>query len=206
MVKPALTPLLVNFEKQISNSFDLFKSITDVKNAYVRSTPRLSQNDVNLVVELSFLKIFLANTFIKYMLGGKTKSGYKVRCYISPKNLNHALEIVCEGKPFPKWATSSEVIRKADLFFKEGKPFRDSLQPIISMLNDMQTIRNSLVHTSYNSEEKFKTLLRHELGYAQRNITTGKFLLTIKPSTTPPVTYLQFYTDSLKTAAKMITP
>lgn len=212
MVKPVITPVHKEFENQVKKSFELLRSINDVKTAYTRSTPRISQKDVNLVVELSFLKIFLAweqfleNSFLRYMLGGETARGFKPKRCVFPYNLDHALKIVSEGKDYPKWETPSDVIRKSDLFFRDGKPFKDSLYPIIGKLNDMQTIRNSIVHMSSNSQEKFKSLVRNEMNYAPKNISPGRFLLSNKTSLNPPVTYFQFYSDILMSTSKKIVP
>lgn len=214
MAKIKITPLREEFERQISDNFSLIESLVEIKKTHkkLKIKPTLSQDNIYLVAELSFLKIFVAweqfleNSFINYMLGGETNRGRRAKRYIFPKDSKHALSIVCEGRPFANWATPSEVIRKAELFFARGKPFKDSLWPIQGTINDMQTIRNYLAHMSIESREKFKELVRSELTYFPYKNTPGKFLLTKNPSARPQIIFLRYYTDILKNTAKKIIP
>jgi len=214
MAKIKIIPLREEFERQISDNFSLIESLIEIKKKHkkLKIKPTLSQDNIYLVAELSFLKIFVAweqfleSSFINYMLGGETNRGRRAKRCIFPRDSKHALSIVCEGRPFANWATPSEVIRKAELFFTKGSPFKDSLSPIQETINDMQIIRNHLAHMSVESRDKFKDLVRSELGYFPYKNTPGKFLLTKNPLTRPQIIFLRYYTDILKDATKKIIP
>ena len=177
MVKVDLTPLRKRFDSEMKKSFDLIAKINQIK-------PPLPSKYVFSIVELSFLKtylaweLFLEESFIRYMIGGKTSTGYKVVSYVNPKTRLRAREFIKEGKNYAN-CTPDEIIRKANLFFKE-EPYGMTLRPIISQLNEMKCIRNRITHGSHHSNEKFKSLVRSKASYAPNGITVGAFLLKIE--------------------------
>jgi len=201
MKRVDVTPLRKQFNSEIKRGFDLISKINKLK-------PSLPQKYVWLIVELSFLKIYLAweqfleETFLRYAMGGKTSTGYKVTSYINPRDKVHAQDLINEGKEYSNW-TPSEVIKKASRFFKR-EPFRNALRPIITELDEMRTIRNKIVHGSSYSNEKFKTLVRSKISYAPRGITAGEFLL--KTETNTRKTFFEFYVDFIINASKKIVP
>ncbi len=201
MIGLNVSPLRKLFNSEIKKSFDLIAKVNELK-------PPLQQRYVFLIVELSFLKIYLAweqlleETFIRYMTGGKTFKGYKVSSYVSPKNYIHAQELINEGKEYSNW-TPDEIIRKASLFFKK-EPYKNALKPIIQQLNEMKCIRNRIVHGSHHSNEKFKSLVRSKISYAPVGITAGDFLLKMESETKK--TFFEFYTDFIVNASKKIVP
>lgn len=207
MLAPKTNKVLEVFNQQVELSYSLIKSVGLVKEAYSKCQPKLSHSDLLQVIELSFVKIFLAweqfleDTFVRYMIGVRGKN--KVKSYLKPKSLNHAFEILKEGKPFPDWTNIDGILRKANIYFKEGEPYRSNLNLIKSELEDMKFIRNAIVHMSGIAEEKFKSVVRSNIGTFPRGMTPGKFLYSIK-SQRPKITYLEFYIDKLKLIAERI--
>lgn len=202
MVGIKITPISKRFNSEVTKSFKLIKIVNEIK-------PPLKPKYIFLIVELSFLKIYLAweqfleDSFVKYMMGGTTASGYKVKSYVNPKNFVHTQEIINEGKNYSKW-DYDEVIRKASHFLINGGPYKKTLQPIYSYLKEMSDIRNSIVHGSRYSIERFKSIVRSKIKYAPPNITPGEFLLIIESKTKK--SFFQYYTDSLVDASKKIVP
>ncbi len=186
-------------------SFNLIKSMEEIRSTKINSKCQIKQTEFYEVVELSFIKIFIAweqfleKVFIRH-LGSQKNS--KVKSYIKAKNLNHAYKIVKENKPYPDWTNKDVVLRKANLFFKDGEPYRTALSLIASDLEDIKTIRNSIVHMSNNSQEKFKSLIRSSLNRSPSGMSAGKFLLTIKNR--PGETYMEHYSNILISTAKNI--
>lgn len=179
------------FKQHMKRSFELIQSINKAK-------PPFPQDQIYMVYELSFLKNFLSwewfieGTFILYMLGSKTNTGYRPEVYVRPKDQKHAYQFVKEGRDYADWTSPDVVIRKSSLFFRDGEPYKDALEPIIRDIQDMKTIRNAIVHISTESREKFETLIRSKLGYARVAITPGEFLATtIKGKSLSYITYFR---------------
>lgn len=179
------------FKQHMERSFELIQNINKVE-------PPFPRNQIYMIYELSFLRIFLSwewfieSTFILYMLGSKTNTGYRPKVYVRPKDQNHAYQFVKEGRDYADWTSPDVVIRKSSLFFVDGEPYKESLMPIIQDIQNMKTIRNAIVHMSAESREKFETLVRSKLGYAKEAITPGEFLVTtIKGKSLSYITYFR---------------
>ncbi len=189
------------FKQHIKRSSKLIQSVN-------KARPHFLQDQIYLIYELSFLRIFLAgeefieSTFILYMLQEKTDSGYGPKTYVRPVDRRHAYKFAREGRDYTDWTSPDTVIRKAVLLFEDGKPFKDAFTPIIQDIQDMKTIRNAVVHMSTKSREKFETLVRNKLGYAKSGITPGEFLYTNTKS--QDMSYITYFTKILEFASKKI--
>jgi hypothetical protein len=119
------------FKQQMKRSFELIQSIYKIK-------PPLLQDQIYMIYELSFLKFFLAwewfieNTFILYILGHRTDIRYMPKAYVRPKDQYHAYQFIKEGREYADWTSPDIVIRKANLFFEDGEPYKNVLNPIIN--------------------------------------------------------------------------
>ena len=192
------------FKKQMNGSFKLIQSVNKIK-----IQPHFSQDQIYMIYELSFLKIFLAwewfveNTFISYMLGKKTNKGYGPKTYVKPIDQHHAYNFVKrKGRDYADWTNPSTVIEKSTLFFEDGKPYKDTFGSIIGEMQNMKTIRNAIVHMSTKSRESFETLIRNKLEYAKMGITPGEFLFTtIKGKN---LSYITYYGDQMEVASERI--
>jgi hypothetical protein len=192
-------------EMEIEKNFELIQTINQL--------PQLLKIDqVYLIYELSFLKIFLAweyfleKAFIFYMLGEKTDSGYQPqsRIRILEADEKLAYEIVKGERRFPDWLNLEFMREKSELFFKDGAPFKDTLynnQTIKSGLQMMKTTRNRIVHASPKTKEEFNSMLRNEFGYVL-DITPGKFLMMEEKETKK--FYIDYFKEILLTAANQI--
>jgi hypothetical protein len=67
-------------------------------------------------------------------------------------------------------------------------------------------IRNAIAHESSAAKTKFENVVRTELPTVPATMTVGTFLLTTKPSTTPPISFMEFYLDEIEEVAKNIVP
>jgi hypothetical protein len=82
-----------------------------------------------LIYELAFLRCFLAwevfleGTFYAYMLQKASPNGSHFSCYMSPRDEQHARDIIRGNRRYATWARSSDVIRRAELYFSNGEPY-----------------------------------------------------------------------------------
>lgn len=164
---------------------------------------------VEIIAELAFLRIFIAwenfleASFLRYLVGAKSPSGYMPVRLITPKNIGHALDLLCSGREYVKWNSTSEVIARSETCFRDGEPYKTVLESVRTVLNNLNTIRNRITHRSVVSMSKFNDFARKILGYGKRGMTPGRFLLTKLPSD-PQMTFLDYYVRNLETASIII--
>ena len=193
------------FEDEVQDALQLVRNVENLVGTLSASSPKLSQTDLNKITELSFIKLFLAwEKFLQNALLGCImfkRQNTKFCCYIRPKDTEHALDILKEGREYADFSNINFVLRIANNYFRNGKPFREELNLCRSDLDDIKTIRNVIVHISDKSKENFKALVRRQLGTATRGTSPGKFLLTMAPGGT---TFLTSYSNTLKDVANRI--
>lgn len=203
MQKPQLKAILGDFLSQIKSSQALLNKVKSLR------MPRIY---IEMVTELAFLRLllawenFLEESFIRYMVGSKSPSGFCPARTVTPATLRKALEIICGDRQYVEWISASEVIRRAERFFKDGEPYKNALESALTDLSEMNTIRNRIAHRSKSSKEKFSDLVRRKLGYGKQGMTSGRFLLTAKPMTSPQIVFFDDYVKLIETAGRIIVP
>lgn len=177
--------------------------------------PRFSAKHRDMLVELAFLKAFLAwesfieETFILYMLGKKPPRRAKVKCLVSPPSREHAILLTLPEagtRPYADWDNVLMVRERAKRFFDGGEPFETALSLHVNLVQEIQTIRHALVHRSKSSQERFETIARRELTALPLGLTVGRYLTTTRHKSIPPISYFEFYTYYLKKIALKIVP
>lgn len=171
--------------------------------------PRLTPSRRDSMVELAFLRVFLAwesfleETFILFVLGN-TPTGRRVPIrFVNPPNRPVARELVADGRPYAKW-TADEVRRRSTRFFRGGWPFEPALKASQQALQDLNTVRNAVAHDSEDSWEKFKKLVRRDLKTLPSGLTVGKYLDTVRPGTTPATSFMDHYLATIVLVADAI--
>lgn len=179
---------------------------------FPRSVPRFSGHHKELVIELAFLRAFkaweafLEESFILYMLGKSPPTGSPPHCLASPLNRTVAERLVSDGREYSRWASVSNVVARAGLFFQDGGPYKQVLASRQYKFDEMNTLRNSIVHTSGSSQRKFEGLVRDELTVYRPKTTVGAFLDMTVQGTSPPQSYLECYLDEMRFSAERIVP
>lgn len=170
----------------------------------------LGRRTVYLIMELSFLRIFLAwedfleQSFVRYMCGGMTASGYRPQLYVHPASLEHAYDILRGQRAFIEWSNGSEVLQRARLFFKNGYPYHPAIAGALQELEEMRILRNGIAHRSATAIRHFEDLARRLLGYRPRGLSPGVLLASVHwPSGR---TYLHHYSEVVKAVAAQIVP
>lgn len=148
---------------------------------------------------------FLEKCFLAYMMGEETTSGFCPVRYVLPVDEEHAKQLALGGRDYVQWTDPSTVRAKAKLCFKDGEPFDDILSSATKALQDINTVRNAIVHRSLTALEKFMHLVREELTSVPSDISPGKYLLTLKTGTIR-ATYFSSYQGKLIIYAKKIVP
>jgi hypothetical protein len=175
----------------------------------LRTNLSIKQRD--FIVEWAFVGVhaawerFLESSFIAYMLGVKTASGFAPLRYVFPNDKRHALEIVLGGREYFPWTAPEAVRRQSILCFEDGQPFREILESTTNELQEINTLRNAIVHRSHSAVEKFKSLVRDKMLTIASDVGPANFLLTVK-SGTARRTYFSYYCNKLKIVANKITP
>lgn len=194
-----------HFLNEIDNIFNLLKKVNTIN-------PPLTSDIINSMYELSFLKMyrewewFLEETFILYMLGGKTDSGYSPNCYVKPRDKQHAYELIKGGARYPSWQNLDFIREKAELFFENGSPFKEILYDKVNIkdaLFQMTKLRNVVAHTSQKALEDYKSVIRNEIG-SSPNILVGEFLFKMKNDKGRKLSYISYYREILKVASDEI--
>lgn len=201
-MQASLSHDLLELERQIDSSQNLITKVKDL---------RVSRIQIEIITELAFLRIFIAwenfleESFVRYAVGAESPSGYRPTRLIEPKNMSHALDLISSGREYVIWNSASEIISRAERYFREGEPFKNAIQGASSDLNDMNTIRNRIAHKSPSSKNKFNDFVRRKFGYGRRGMTPGRFLLTPLNSSSQD-TFLDYYDNIIRTTGRIIVP
>lgn len=199
-MRARLSHVLKELEREIDSSQDLITKVKDL------GMPRVQ---VEIIAELAFLRIFIAwenfleESFIRYIVGAKSLSGSRPTKLSNAKNMEHARKLICSARKYFQWNSASDVINISEIHFRNGEPYKNVLQGATIDLNDMNMIRNRIVHKSVISKNKFNDFVRKKLGHGSRGMTPGRFLLLPKYST-PRLTFLDHYVGIIETVSRII--
>lgn len=137
----------------------------------------------NMIIEQAFIKVFiewelfLENSTIAYTLGECSTKGVSLKCYIFPKDEEHANQLIKGAALYPDWSNMEAVIELEKSLFEDGFPYVRALQGFSSKYKEMKKVRNHIAHQSIKSSEAFKSLIRGVLSASDVGITPAEFLL-----------------------------
>lgn len=133
----------------------------------------LRQSDVDLAVVSAVARFTqeiespLQRLFVQLVLGSRTLPSVKpLVSFKSPVVLHDHLK---EGRLYADWLPYFKTVERAKRYFSRGKPFTDMNSR--HYLDELQTIRNALVHDSQHSKNRFKNRVlanRSVPGYEQK--------------------------------------
>ncbi|MBA7620513.1 hypothetical protein ES703_27863 [subsurface metagenome] len=196
--------------RNIEESLDLIRTVNAiVSESGLQVNLTTAQRD--FIVEWAFVRVhaawesFLESCFIAYMLGVQSASGFAPVRYVFPNNEQHALDMILAGKEYFPWTAPDALRRQSVLCFQDGQPFRQILDETTTELQEMNTVRNAVVHKSRVAMEKFKSLVRDKMLTAPPDITPASFLLTAR-SGTAQRTFFSHYCNKLTVLANKVVP
>jgi hypothetical protein len=176
------------------------------------ANPHISRKRCDSIIELAFLRAFLAwetfleESFVLYLLGHKPPRGRVPHRFTFPPNRKFAEQwVIPEHRPYATWNAAS-VIDRAQRFFRDGRPFTNALRANQSLLDESKIIRNAMAHKSRTAYDKFENLVRIKLGTLPLNLSVGNFLGTIIPGSSPPLSFLEFYLNKIEFIGEQIVP
>lgn len=100
----------------------------------------------------------LQESFALYVVGKKTNSGIKARSYLSPRSMDHGLELMQSGMTFLEWNAPSKVISRAELYLSDGYPVKDVVTTNRVLFDDARVIRNHIAHRSKESMRSYRSV------------------------------------------------
>jgi len=211
-----IRPFVSSLNKEINYALKLARKGCAIQQAYQpQRGPRLLLEEVDLIFELAFHKVFIAyevfleNIFVGYMLGAESPQKYKPHRYVSPQDEAHARKMILQDySGYADWSTPSKLINRAEYCFKNGEPFKSGMSAMYSVAQDIKTIRNAISHKSIKTHDKFKEVVRRYLVTlpAGQKITVGWFLRLQNNSTTVPQDYLDMFCQEILNFSSRIAP
>jgi hypothetical protein len=162
---------------------------------------------------LALLRINLAweslleDTFVRYMCGAVSPSGYKpILLGARRRSIGSATALVLGGSRYVSWSRAATV-QRASVHFDSGDPYATALAGARATLEDMATVRNRIAHASDYAAAEFAAVVRRRVGYVPRGMTTGRFLLT--PIAYPGgggLRFVDLYINTLLASAAVVVP
>ena len=175
--------------------------------------PKFTAVHRDIVVEAAYLQAFIAweafleESFVLYVCGKRLPRQRNLRCLCTMRTRAQAENfIIPEGKEYAEWTKTTIITDRAIRFFEGGRPYTNVLRPHQSKLDHMRFIRNAIAHASKYSQEKFQEIVRSELKTLPPRLTIGGFLITTKPHSSPPTTFLEDYLSYLRLMSQQIIP
>ena len=213
-MRPVRSRTTSNIKRQFLAELNRLEGLYDTLIA-IRPTSRNSSNPVSWrqtsdLCEGVFLRAFLGweefqeRLFLSYLMGKRRPDGRAVGRYFIPKSSKHARKIYLDSRGLSDWTEPEVVIQRADLVFREGRPFRDALLPRITVLQQLKTIRNAIAHRSGPAQARFERLVRDAISYLPPGTTPGSFLVSRSPHGTN--TQIENYLDELRGAIQAVAP
>jgi hypothetical protein len=187
-----------------ANDFRVIGGAT-FKRIGVRDTEALAA--VGLVRVQTAWEEFLESTFVRYLCGAQSAAGYRPILRIARETtVENALRTLLGGQRFLGWS-SGETIGRANRSFALGDPYATGVGAVSVALDDIATIRNRFVHRSGFAVDRFRNVVRRELGFVPRGMTPGRFLHTPNPSEAPAQQrFIDSYANRLLGAARFVAP
>lgn len=211
---------LTKLQRNLTQTVLMFNDLQEYRRLSSGRLRPIKQGDIELIAELAGLRIFvmwedfLEQTFIRYMCGAKTRSGYLPKLYVKVPTLAHAREILLGGRPYINWESASDVAKRAEIYFRNGEPYATLLRSAQVHLDTFRITRNRIVHSSEFAKKQFLKKVQDLLGYIPPNMTPGRFLMLSPPPRAaipfgmkigkPPKPLLDIYADFISVLAEKI--
>jgi hypothetical protein len=190
-----------NFESALSTAFRIYGP---VREDCIWSYESINESSfhprvASKIVGLSFLSIvsaweeYLEGSFLRYMAGAKSESGYSPRLRIGPANsTTQAMSVLAgtanqnEAMRSMRWSDFDWVLAKAHVFFHRGEPYSLVSGRFLERLKDAQIIRNRVAHSSARARSQFKAIANRSIGAPKETplafgFSPGRYLIYQKP-------------------------
>lgn len=143
---------------------------------------------------------FLESMFISQARYNDPVSGKRTFPFLAPKTERHALELIKLEKDYTDWTSPDNVVKRAEILFRNHKIISDPIKASMNDLRDMKKIRNYIAHGSHESERNFERIARQRTGRAHK--CAGDFLLDTPIGSSDY--YLIYYLKLIKKLTSLI--
>lgn len=218
------------FEYQLDVAKRIVTAVTKLGAINPTAAKPLHIKHVARIVELAFMgavaswEDFLEGTFVRYMAGAKSKSGYSPTLRLGPsETLNHAYDVLAgehaydPSKSYMTWNKPADLISLAKVFFADGKPYEGPLTREQDRLKAAVGLRNRIAHASEKCKEDFAGAVNRIRQAAKgtalgQGTTVGQVLLETagaffgKGTPARKINVFTAYLELLQAAAQDISP
>lgn len=147
-------------------------------------TMRLLKNQLESLTEFLFLsgfrayECFIGLLFAHYCCEAPHSSRKSVHSFLQPKSVMHASQLIKSSMHFIDWSSPDTVISRAELYLKDGFPFKLPFTTHRTNLSSLKKIRNHIAHNSLESLEEYKKVVKDYYSTIPLKIPSpGAFLL-----------------------------
>lgn len=147
-----ISAVVRDFKRQINS---LKKHDSDNQSRFNNGT--LNKEQLHLLTEGIFFngfreyENFIRDVFLLYCQGRESINGKGAHSFIKPKNFNHSEELIQSSMPFLDWSSADEIIKRSELFLRNGYPIKYPYTSNKQKINDFKKIRNHIAHNSTKS-------------------------------------------------------
>ncbi len=193
MQKVSLASVRAEFNNRLRSSVNVVDRLQDYRVREPNRARPLSPAERERLAEMAWIQLFLAweefleETFVRYLVGARPPRGRRPHPLIVVRSLEQARKLILgEGRSYLDWTEPNRLISRAELFFKDGEPYRTAIQSASLHLSRMKKIRNRIAHRSRTAEKKYEELLLELYGPGRRSRTPGHILLSPPPQSALP--------------------
>lgn len=205
MPKINLRNSIKKFERDVRDSYELVSvvnRIIDDKTSTVKHKHAISIYEVAFIRIFNSWERFLEDTFTLLISGSKIKT-FRAKTFVKKITTGHALLMISGTKEYPDWTKIQDVIKLADIYFKDGEPFKTPLYEIEIYFRDIKKIRNAIVHSSKKANDDFINVIKSKIPSYKIDTKPGEFLSMNIPGKQGEL-FFSYYVSYLEAASRKI--
>jgi hypothetical protein len=147
---------------------------------------------------------FIETTFLRYMCGARTTSGYAPALQQSRAgSIGQAYAVLAGRQRYLAW-NPTDVIQRSGVFFQKGEPYTSTIATMGILLQEMIAVRNAIAHRSSFAQQKFRSVVVSRFGFVPRGMTPGRFVMSIDPGNGQAM--FDGYVGAVSVGARAIVP
>jgi hypothetical protein len=180
------------FERRILEAEEFVRRSQGARHA-TASRRAMTTSQFEWAAEISLLKLVVASehffetTMALYTLGNRSPSGYRPRR--RSLRVTGTVPNICAmfrgDQRFVGWIDPSDVIRRAERWFRHGDPFQATLSGASQILAYLKKMRNTIAHESETAQDTYVNATRQLYGALPRRVLPGAQLLAPPPRSIP---------------------
>jgi hypothetical protein len=181
-IRRKITAVRSDFRKEIGRLLNLDR---DNQRRLASGVGAINKQQMYTLTESVFFYTYrcyenlVRDIFILCCLGKPNMVGIRAHSYLRPKNFSHAEDLIKSSLRYVEWSNPDELIKRADLYLKDGEPIKTVLISNRVILHDIRKLRNHIAHNSSFSRTAYIDVIRRKIGTVPLRLpSVGEFLLT----------------------------